>query len=128
MLPRLAARDIESQTPVAALACDPTPEGRAALFTLIRQVEGPLQPPFIEPPLSPVQLQLPETRLKAAAEREPESATTHLDLARCHFVQRRRSDAALELSRSLEILRLARSRPPPPPRRLQPASNDRRQR
>ncbi len=96
---RLIARAPASQVPPPVLACESSPEGRSALLELNRTAGRGLQT-------------LPETavtKLLVAVEDRPTVATPYLDLARCYYTQRQRSDAALSLSRGLALIRQARS-------------------
>ena len=47
--------------------------------------------------------------LAAAVETQPAVATNYLDLARCYYTLRRRSDAVVALARGLELVRKARA-------------------
>ena len=85
--------------PTAALACESTPEGRSSLLELNRASGYGLE----------TRVDTAISALVAAVETQPAVATNYLDLARCYYTLRRRSDAVVALARGLELVRKARA-------------------
>ncbi len=96
---RLIASDASSHVPIQALACEPSPEGRSALVELNRSAGYGLE----------TRVQTAVSALVAAAKKNAALATSYLDLARCYYTLRRRSDAAIALARALELIQKERA-------------------
>jgi TonB family protein len=91
---RLLATDPSSRPPVQALACEPSPEGRSALVELNRNKGHGIE----------ARVETAVSALVEAIEKSTALATNYLDLARCYYTLRRRSDAAQALSRAIALI------------------------
>jgi TonB family protein len=104
---RLTGRDAASQIPAAVLACEASPEGRSALLnaTRLSAATPPRELPTIPPAIADY-MKVSFEKLAVSVAARPDVLNL-LDLARCHYAQRRLREASAELGRAVEAIRQA---------------------